>query len=297
VTNRTYLNLALSALVLALGVAAFLTSRSQKAAPEPPLTPLSVDSINRIVIAYPAKPAITLEKTGADWSITTPVKMAADSYEVSGLLSLATLNVKSKLDAAKVKPAELGLDPPRFSITLNDVGIDFGDMAPMGGQRYVRTGGKIELVLDSNSPAANGDYSALASKSVLPTDAVITAIEGPRWKLHRGADGKSWASDPAVTGLGSGQLQGFVDHWLAARSMWNTLGTAVPPANGDSIVFDLQSGEKISLFVVARKPQLQLERPDLKLQYSLSETEVGALLQLPKPLPASAASTTAPVGH
>jgi hypothetical protein len=315
------LNLLLLAIVLVLAAVAYFGQK--KEAPKgQPLTALKAEAIDKIVLQHPKAADIVLEKKAGQWMLTAPVQVAADPFELNSLLGVATTETKTIIEPKDIQLADLGLDPPGFSLTLNDVKIDFGGTQPYNFQRYVESGGKIALIDDPPASALDADYSDLVAKSLLPQGAEIASIAVPGLKVSRGADGKSWSADPADPKAGSDELQKFVDAWAAARALWNTAMPAPvapapptveqvpgakpsgkppfnppagpPPSTPQAAVVTLKDGSVLNFTIGTREPQLVLERPDFKLQYDLAKSDADKLLKLPEPLPPAATEQKMP---
>jgi hypothetical protein len=277
--KRTQLNLALAVVAVGLGAAVFF---SQKKEPpkKPTLTALRAGAIDRIVIAHPGSPDIRLEKQAGSWKLTAPVTVDADPLEVNGILSLASLETRNTLDPKQVDKAELGLDPPAFTVSLNDVALQFGGIEPLKYQRYIETAGKIELVDDPSAAPLDADYSDLVSKALLPAGADIRKIEVPGLTVARSADGKGWETIPANVNATSDALQQFIDGWKSARALWVQPETGTVP--GEAVTVTLKD-RSISLLIEARDPQFVIDRPDLKLRYVFRKPDADKLLKLLEP--------------
>lgn len=277
--KRVYLNLALLLIVAGLSATVWFTQK--KAPPKgPPLTTLSADAVTRISIAHPNEPTITLEKKGAEWQLTEPVHSPTDPFEVASLVNLATTETKRTLKVADVKLADLKLDPPQFTITLNDQKLEFGDTEPLEYRRYVRHGDSVLLIDDPSGTAVDADYSNLVAKELLSPGADLEKIEVPGLSVSR-SDGKDWSATPASAAATGDALAKFVQAWRAARSMWN----AAMPADGgkgEPITLTLKSGV-VHLVLVSKEPQLIIDRPDLKVRYTLSKADTETLLTLTAP--------------
>lgn len=277
--KRVYLNLALLLIVAGLSATVWFTQK--KAPPKgPPLTTLSADAVTRISIAHPNEPTITLEKKGAEWQLTEPVQSPTDPFEVASLVNLATTETKRTLKVADVKLADLKLDPPQFTITLNDQKLEFGDTEPLEYRRYVRHGDSVLLIDDPSGTAVDADYSNLVAKELLSPGADLEKIEVPGLSVSR-SDGKDWSATPASAAATGDALAKFVQAWRAARSMWN----AAMPADGgkgEPITLTLKSGV-VHLVLVSKEPQLIIDRPDLKVRYTLSKADTETLLTLTAP--------------
>ena len=276
--KRSHLNLAL--LVVAGGLGAALWFGQKKEEKGPPLTPLQQTAVTRIAVEHPGKPAIKLEKKGEAWFLTEPVQSATDKYEIGGILSLADLEVKSKLDAGADRKA-LELDPPQYSVMLDDTRIDIGGTEPIKYRRYVSSGGVIGLIDDPPSAALDADYSDLVSKSLVPEGANLKRIELPGGlTLEKSAEG-AWSS-PQQGAAAPAQVAQLAESWRNANAMWNA---AEPPegSKGDAVKLILDDGRTIDLVVVARDPQLVLSSKALGVRYTLSKALVDELFKIPSP--------------
>lgn len=275
--NRSHLNLAL--LVVVGGLASAVWFAQEKEQKGPPLTALKPDGITRIAIEHPGKPAIKLEKQGGAWTLVEPVHSATDRYEIGGILALAELEVQSTLEAG-VDKSVLGLDPPQYSVTLDDTRVALGGSEPIKYRRYAESGGVIALVDDPPSPALDADFSDLISKSVVPEGAALSKIELPNVTLEKGADG-NWTSRQQGSATPA-QLAQLAESWRTAKALWNA---ADPPegSTGAPVRLTLADGGVIELVVQARDPQLVLARKDLRVRYTLSKVLDEELFKIPAP--------------
>jgi len=278
--NRTHLNLLLLVAVAGLGAGVYFSQKKEE--PAVPLTGLTADALTRIALEHPGHPKLVLEKQGAAWKIVEPVKADTDELEVSALTNLATLGAKRKLPLAEVKLAELGLAPPAYRITLNDVALDFGAQEPIEARRYVLTGGEVALVDDPPSAALDADYSDLVAKPPVPADGEIVKIELPSGvSVVLGADGKSWEAAPLQPDISADAPQKLAHAWKDARAMW--MAADLPEGSqGETVKLTLRDGRELRFVVAERDPQVVLASPDLKVRYVMSKALESELLQLRK---------------
>lgn len=275
--NRARLNLVLLAVAAGLGVAVYLAQRAEPAGP--PLTPYQADAVTRIALEHPDAPAIRLEKQDGRWRLTEPVAAEADEFEVNALVGLADRETRLKLEGGALK--DLGLDPPSYTLTLNDRAIAFGGVEPLEFRRYVKTADGAFLIEDPPSAALDREYADLVAKDLLPKDAELERIEVPGLALAKGADGK-WSAAPAGPKATADAMQKLADGWKGARSMWNEMSRDAKVA-GDRVKITLKGGEAREFVIVARDPQFKLHRADLGVTFVLSRTLVDELLELPEP--------------
>lgn len=276
--KRTHLNLALAAVALGLGVAVFFSQKKEEKGP--PLTALKADQLARIAIEHPGAPAIRMEKQPGGWFLTEPVKAEVDEFEINALVSLATAEAKDKVEGARLP--ELELEPPRYTITLDDVAIAFGGVEPLQYRRYVKVGETVSTIEDPPSAALDKDYADLVAKGLFPGGAEIERIQLPKLTLAR-ADGK-WAVAPADPRAGADQMQQLADSWKNARAMWNEPAKGAPP-KGDRVKVTLKDGGVREFVVAATDPQFKLFRPDLNVNLVLSKALADEMLKLPAPPP------------
>lgn len=276
--KRSHLNLVLLTAVAGLGAAVWFGQKKEEEKGSP-LTSLKQDAITRIAVEHPGKPAIRLEKKDGKWNLTEPVQGPTDPFEVNGILGLAELEVKSKLDTG-VNQAELELEPPKYSVTLDDVRIDLGGTEPIKFRRYVKSGDVIGLVDDPPSAALDADFSDLVDKTLVPENAQLRKIELPGLNLEKNAEG-TWTS-PQQGEAKAAQLASLAEGWKNARALWNA---ADPPegSKGDAVKLTLADGQVIELIVQSRDPQLILARKKMGVRYTLSKLMAQELFKIPDP--------------
>jgi hypothetical protein len=277
--NRARLNGVLLAVAAGLGVAVFLAQRPEPAGP--PLTPFKPDAVTRIALEHPGAPAIRLEKHDGAWRLTEPVQAEADVFEVNGILALADRETRLKLDGGQLK--DFTLDPPAYTVTLDDRAIGFGGIEPLEFRRYVKTAEGAFLVDDPPGAALDADYADLVAKDLLPGSAEIERIELPGLALAKDAEGR-WSATPAGPKATTDAMQKLADGWKAARSMWNESARDAR-ARGDKVRVTFRDGATREFTIAARDPQFRLHRADLGVTFVLSKVLADELLQLPEPPP------------
>lgn len=262
--KRQQLNLALSAVAVALGVAVYFSQEKEEKGP--PLTALGANGVQRISIEHPGNAVIRLEKSDKGWHLTAPVKAATDDFEVNALLSLADLETKTTLNRSELNLRDLGLDPANYTITLNDTALKFGNIEPLKYQRYIQSGENVYLVDDPPSAALDKDYADLVSKRLLPADAEIVKIEAPKLSVTK--DTKDAA--------------GLLASWKNAKSMWNERVSDPLRHKGEAVTVTLKD-RVLKFVIVEREPQLKLYSPEHGVHYVLSKALETELLKLPEP--------------
>jgi hypothetical protein len=276
--RRARLNIALGLVLAGLAAGVYFSRETEEK--KPPLTTLVADNITSAKLEHPDSPAIKLEKKGTTWWITEPVEAEADPLEINSILGVSSFEQRKTLEPSAVKLADLGLDPPQFSVTLNETKLLFGGLEPIQFQRYIKVGDAIVLTDDPPNSALDKDYSDLVNKAIVP-QGEIQKIEVPGLTLEKSPDGKWFVSppDPSAT---TDQMQKLADGWKNARSLWNELDVNAKDAKGDPVTITLKD-RTLEFVIVNREPQLQLVRPDVGVRFNLSKALTDELLKLPPP--------------
>lgn len=288
--KRSRLNIVLLAVVTGL-VLAVVHERRQSDEPTVPLLPFGEDDVARIALRHPDKPAIELARINGRFHVTAPFASPAESVEVAGILSLASLNSERQLAVADVALGELELDPPRYEVQLDDTVLQIGGVEPIEFRRYVRVGDTVHLVPDPPSAALDADPSDLVAKQLIPADRQIVQIELPELTLARAEPG--WTLLPDDPDASADQKQQLADAWASARAMWHKLPDEFGATEPD-IRITLDDGSEVTATIVAREPQLILGRPDLGIHQHLSRAQVDTLLRVPDPPAETGESDEAP---
>ncbi|HEY1077178.1 MAG TPA: DUF4340 domain-containing protein [Fontimonas sp.] len=291
--SRAKLNIAMVGVLAGLGAVVWFTREKPEVLP--PLTALSAQTLKQILIEHPGTPAIRLEKQGEQWQLVAPVKAPTDPLEVAGIVALASSPVERSLPLAEVTLAELGLEPPQYSVTFNDQVLGFGADEPIQARRYIKAADHVALIADPPKEPLDADYSELVAKTLLPEGAKIVRIEVPGLTVARNEAGL-WTAEPAGNASAE-KLQAFVDSWSQARAMWNAAipdgGKDLGPAGGQPIRIVLEDGE-VQLRLAAHEPQLLIDRPDFGVRYAVSKAEEASLLTLAAAPAAPAEAVEAP---
>lgn len=275
--QRQTLNIALAAAVLGLGAAVYFSQKHE--AQGLPITPITAAALDHVTLEHPGAATIKLERKDGHWKITEPVNVDADPFEVNAFIDLAKQEVKSSLELDKVTLKDLGLDPPAYTVTLNNQKLAFGGQEPIQSRRYILANGKVALVDDPPAEALDSDYSDLASRALLPTGAEIQSIAMPGLSIAKSTDGKSWALTPDDPDASSDARQKLIDAWRNARAMWNA-SSPKDGIKGDAVNVMLKDGSTLKFVVTQRDPQFVVARPDLGLSYTLSKQLVDEMLKL-----------------
>lgn len=295
--KRKILNLVMLAVVIALAIGVYFASRPKHTAPKPPLTALNSTTINSIAIERPKHKTLTLKRADGRWRFTAPIKVQASSANINSILAVATAPCEQQLKTKNVKLANLGLAPPKYSVTFNKTKVDIGMVEPLKYLRYARVGGKICLISNPSAPGLGSqDYANLVSTALVPAGRTLVKIAIPGYTATRNAQSAArestkaktgsktaseWVLSPAGSALAKDAADKLAKAWQDANALWNTrvTGKTKAPAKTEYATLYFKDGGKLRYEIAKRTPQLKLERRDIGIEYGLSGTETAKLLE------------------
>ncbi len=165
------LPLALLILVVLLAAAVLWTRQyhAASAAPER-LLPFGPDQVTRIELKTRDGVERRFAKQGGTWHMLAPQQGEADAAHLGRLAAIANAKVLRWRPASAFDPARIGLDPPWAVVTLNGQRLEFGTLAALAPQRYVRIGDHIALIPSRYAAdiAATPDSELTTAGSALP---------------------------------------------------------------------------------------------------------------------------------
>ncbi|HEB94611.1 MAG TPA: hypothetical protein ENI94_14385 [Gammaproteobacteria bacterium] len=275
--SRNLLNLGLAVALLILG--GFIVFSQQEPSPVETarLTSFAMADIIRIEIR-PARHADTLlERRDGEWRLVEPFTARADTARVDAAIGLARARSLARYDASAVDTQQAGLVSPDLVLRVNDVTLALGGTEPLRGQRFVRQGDQVHLIVDRYSYLLQGEPASLVSPRLLPAGAHLQEIVLPglhllqrngHWQL---AEGEAASADA---------LQALVDEWRHARAL--RVSRRDGDEDGEPIILQLAADTAPVHFILQRgDEEVLLIRPDRGLAYHFLPAVAERLLVLP----------------
>jgi hypothetical protein len=269
-------------LLVVIGLLAWLVlhrSSQEKDVAGPPLTTLAAETISQLRIERSDHPAITLEKTGAEWMLTGPVRARANPFNVESLLRILTAPGETRFPAGGQDLAKFGLDQPQSRVRYGNAEIAFGSLHPLNDRIYVLHHNEIVLIPAHYLASAVYPYTNFIDSRLFEEQRKITAIKLPDFTLAQ-QDG-AWRKQPPDKQLTSDRLNEFAAEWQNARAL------GVEKYSGREILdrIEISSArddktEKLVLGVLAYKPDFVLYRRDENLEYHFTEDTGKRLLSI-----------------
>ncbi len=278
--RRWWLNLALLALVAALGLYAWYRAGQPAEAPKTTLTALPADAVQAIEIVRPQAAPVRLERRDGEWRLAAPLEARADSFAVEALLRILRAPIESTITTAASDLARYGLDRPRATVRFGTTEIRFGEIHPLKDQYYVQYGEAVHLIASHYYAQATTPPTSLIDSRLLEPGRKPVGFKLPGFTLTL-KDGE-WQREPKIEALSSDRINGFVDDWRHARALQVEKYSGKKARERVVITVENPDGGKSELIigVLARQPELVLYRPDEGLEYRFPEDTAQRLLNL-----------------
>ena len=272
--SRWIINLLLLLGIVALGLIARFEPGIEPPAEVPAITALKADDIHRIHINRPVREdLVLLRRSPGQWIIDRAVPLPADDFKVRALAHLAEQKPVRSYPARDMDLAALQLAPPYATAVLNDTTVEFGNLEPIDGLRYVRVSAQVYLIPDNYIPLIEAGFTQFVRQRLFDESAHIQAIRLPQLSVTH--SDKGWQLEPEEQ-LSAGVVQQFVDIWQDARAL--SVQPANPELAGEPIQIQLQGEDvPVTLQIISRTPELILARPDYGIQYRMGNRSEALL--------------------
>ena len=279
--RRWLLNAALLILIGALAWLAIHRAGLEKNVAGPPLTTLVADTVSQLRIERPDHPVITLEKTGKEWRLTAPVRARANRFNVENLLRIATAPGATRFPVVAADLAKFGLDKPRSRVRYGDEEIAFGSLHPLNNQIYIQYKDEVVLIPGHYLGTALFPYTHFIDSRLFEENRKITTVKLPGFTLTQ--ENGAWRKQPPDGKLTSDRLNEFAAEWRNASAL-GVEKYSDKEVLGRIEIVSVRDGktEKLTLGILAYKPDFVLYRADENLEYHFTE-DTGKRLLNPSP--------------
>lgn len=200
--------LLLGILCAALGAYVYFVEfeKAEEEAKKKTLLEVKQEDITAVTLSYPDR-EIALEKSGDSWTMTKPVKAAADQISAGNLArAIAECELKKTLDDAPADLSPFGLDQPQITVRVKTKdkelpAIKIGKNTPVGYNTYVQLEGNPKIFLTGSAFEAgmkkeprdlrdkqilNVADDAVTRITLAATDRnIVLAKSGDQWKIEQ----------------------------------------------------------------------------------------------------------------
>ncbi len=276
VKSRLVLNLVLLAVLVGLGLFAYLRPETQQAATFP-LSSLARDEVTTIRVGRSGQPAVELFRQGNGWQMRAPFSARVDSFQVDRLLDIVQASSRHKL--ARENLDGYGLDPAQVTVTLNDQEFRFGAINEVTNEQYLATADAVYLVAPYIGYGIPYEIERYFSHRLLGEQEVPVAFAFRNWSLVKDEQG-SWTVSGApprpAAELSADDINQWVSEWQLASSL-RTEPYAGSAAIASDVTVTLKDGRKLEFGVLARESEVVLLRRDENMRFQFG-ADAGARL-------------------
>jgi hypothetical protein len=267
--SRWIINILLLVAIAILSLVAHFRPGIDQQAEAIPITGLKKDQLRRIHINRPVREDLVLLKnTSGHWDIERTPTLPTESLQVNSLLRLAEQKAVRSYSASELELSQLQLEPPYATVFLNDTAVEFGNLEPIEGLRYVRVADRVHLIPDIYIQLIELSYTQFVRRRLFEKGTRIAAITLPGLSIRK-AD-QSWEVEPDQE-ISSDDLQAFTQRWQDATSL--NVQTAAEMESKEIVEITLADNAGSTNFLIAsREPELVLVRTDLGIQYRMGNT-------------------------
>lgn len=288
---RNWLNLGLLVLLGALITVVILQPGKEPAPAAVRVSPVDAASITHMTLSRPGQADIQLVRDAQHrWQMQAPYRAAASAFMDADLQALLHAESSAHYPSSDINAADIGLQPPLATLTLNDTVIRFGDIDPVHGNRYLQIGDTIHLLPDHLAPYPELGALEMLSSALLPPDDPIVSLRLPALSADSATDGLPttlpqlitrqdgrWQIEPPLS-LSGDALPGLINEWQYAQAIAVAPLSSTPSPTPGRIEIGLQSGRQLRFELLQTRPDLILASSDAGLRYQLSQQQAERLL-------------------
>jgi len=277
--SRWIINFILLVAIVTVGLVLRSNPGSDRQTESTAITRLKKDQLHRIHINRPVREDLVLLKNDKGrWEIERTPALPADRLQMNALLRLAEQKAVRSYPVSGLDLDQLQLDPPYATVILNDTAVEFGNLEPIEGLRYVRVADHVHLIPDIYMQLIELNYTQFVRRDLFAKGARIAAINLPGLTVRK-VD-QNWEVEPDQA-VPADDLQAFIQRWQNASSI-NTRAADPVESNATVKITLADNAGNVEFTIASRKPELLLVRKDLGIQYRMGDS-ADMLLALTAP--------------
>lgn len=208
--------------------------------------------------------SLTLRRNDHGWSIESPIRWPANNINVERLIDIVNSQTDSRLDAAEIDLATLGLDFPRAMLRLNDTRVLFGATNNIGERRYTMIDSTVFLLPDIHLPFISQGLNGIVDRRLLPSGLGLKSLSLPGLDLIRNAD-DSW-QQAASEDVTAQQIAQLVSNWQELEAT-RIKPYKVADTPRQKILAGLDDEQKYEFYLMSIDPEIVIANPQIGLQY------------------------------
>ena len=243
---------------------------------QPGITGLKSAEIDTVEIKT-ADGSLLLRQDGNAWNIESPIRWPANNINVERLLDIVNSQTESRLDAAEIDLATLGLDFPRAMLRLNNTRVLFGATNNIGERRYTMIDSTVFLLPDIHMPFISQGLTGIVDRRLMPRNLSPAALKLPQLEIGRNAAG-NWESTKGDE-FTPQQIARLAENWQGLKATRvKAFDTGNTPRQKIEVL--LENGERLEFFLMSIDPEIVIANPQIDLQYHFNADLYYQLIDL-----------------
>ena len=215
-------------------------------------------TVEQIRISRPGKKEIHFQLADTNWRMLAPHAIRADNRVVQQLLSIRELAIRNMINKTDIKLADFGLTQPEVRLSFNETEIAFGDVQPVGKQRYILLGDLVMLIEDKHAAQLKASSISYIDRQLIPLGNRISRL----------------VINEKTIDLE--QNQELLDRWLEIKAGWLSYA-GHDSSVGLPIEITLADNTRLHYLADKRDNDVVLINPDNRLEYHLTFTTLDSL--------------------
>ena len=215
-------------------------------------------NVDHIRLSRTGKKELSFQKVGSEWHMQQPYETRADDNVVQQLLNIRELAIQSIIDNPDLDLKEFGLSEPEVSVFFNEIEMKFGDIQPVGKQRYAQLNNQVVLIEDKHAAQLRASSISYIDRQLIPLGSNITRL----------------VIDNRPVDLATNQE--LVSQWQETKAGWLSHASNAP-ATGIAVQITLNNNATLHYLADKRDNDVVLVNPDNALEYHLTFTALDTL--------------------
>ncbi len=243
---------------------------------QPGITELKSTEIDTVEFKT-ADASLLLRHDGNAWNVESPIRWPANNINIERLLDIVNSQTESRLDAAEIDLATLGLDFPRAMLRLNDTRVLFGATNNIGERRYTMIDSTVFLLPDIHLPFISQGLTDIVDRRLIPRNLSPTALKLPQLEIGRNAAG-NWESTKGDE-FTPQQIARLAENWQSLEApRVKAFDTGNTPRQKIQVLFE--NGARLEFFLMSIDPEIVIANPQIDLQYHFNADLYYQLIDL-----------------
>ncbi|MDA1332007.1 MAG: hypothetical protein O3A65_05925 [Proteobacteria bacterium] len=263
--SRLLINFLLILVLTSLGAYLLWDEEPSSASPDR-LVMLDRDQIARVSIIKNNSFEIDMTRNSQTWLITKPFRARANPEVVKLVLDLTDAFVINEI---KTSSANLGFNPPQYTLSFGQKTIKFGSINEVTNEQYIQVGNRTFLTKTHHGYNLPDDPIKVVDRRILGGEEIPILFKTNSWRAERQGD-QSWnvmAADDNLTSIASSKIKIWVAGWRSTAATKIEVPNDAPGLIYESVSITFENGSQILVSIEKDNDGYLLYRSDESVAY------------------------------